>query len=507
MADKINLNEAAKILNIDVERLQFLSRTGEIHGIKDATQTAFTYQELQRYADSNGIDIPAAHLSDSSSLFDDDSVLVDETPISPTAGGSGTVIGDEASVNPHDSDLNLGDSLELELDDSDDLSLDLEEGDLDPEDKTMFAGTDSKGLSASDLAAPSLDLDDSDDLSLDLEEGDLDPEDKTIFAGADSEGLSASDLAALSLDLDDEDAIASDDDTQFGAGEQPDLMGDDVLNLDLGGSTDDETQFAIGDDGFKVAEDELVLGGEEMAIDPAASSDVGLAAGNSGINLSSPHDSGISLEGDVLDLSAESGSSLELPGVDDEFILGGKPDDEMSDSGSQVIALSDSIAFGEDSATIVQPEGGAADPFAIPTDPASADPFAVPADLTMPADPFALPPEQEQSAAAPGPEPEMVGGGAVLAPVMQEASYGFFNVFSLFMVFLMQVVIFVMLIDLVKNLWGHHAETPSSISTTLIEAAVEIKNGQNAWMILSIAAAVFFIAIIVGWILDRNRNK
>ena len=101
----------------------------------------------------------------------------------------------------------------------------------------------------------------------------------------------------------------------------------------------------------------------------------------------------------------------------------------------------------------------------------------------------------------------MVGGGAVLAPVMQEASYGFFNVFSLFMVFLMQVTIFVMLIDLVKNLWGHHAETPSSISTTLIEAAVKIKNGQNAWMILSIAAVVFFIAIIVGWILDRNRNK
>ena len=465
MADKINLNEAAKILNIDVERLQFLARTGEIHGIKDADETAFTYQELQRYADSSGIDIPAAHPSDSASLFDDDSVLVDETPIAPSAGGSGTVIGDEASVNPHDSDLKLGDSLELEIDDSDDLSLDLEEGDLDPEDKTMFAGDD-------------------------------------------SEGLSASDLAALSLDLDDEGAIESDDDTQFGAGEESDLMGDEVLNLDLGGSSDDETQFAIGNDGFKVAEDELVLGGEEMALDPAASSDVALTAGNSGINLSNPHDSGIFLEEDLLDLSAESGSSLELPGVDDEFILGGKPDDEMSDSGSQVIALSDSIAFGEDTATIVQPEGGA-DPFAIPTEPAVADPFAVPADPAMAVDPFALPAEQggEQGQAAMAPEPEMVDGGAVLAPVMQEASYGFFNVFSLFMVFLMQVAIFVMLIDLVKNLWGHHAETPSSISTTLIEAAVELKNGQNAWMILSIAAAVFFIAIIVGWILDRNRNK
>ena len=461
MADKINLNEAAKILNIDVERLQFLARTGEIHGIKDADQTAFTYQELQRYADASGIDIPAAHPSDSSSLFDDDSVLVAETPISPAAGGSGTIIGDEASVNPHDSDLNLGDSLELELDESDDLSLDLEEGDLDPDDKTMFAGDD-------------------------------------------SEGLSAADLAALSLDLDDEGAIESDDDTQFGAGEESDLMGDEILNLDLGGSSDDETQFAIGNDGFKVAEDELVLGGEEMPVDPAASSDVSLTAGNSGINLSSPHDSGIFLDGDVLDLSAESGSSLELPGVDDEFILGGKPDDEMSDSGSQVIALSDSIAFGEDSATIVQPEG-AADPFALPQGP---DPFAVP-DPAMQTDPFAIPPGQGavHGQAAAAPEPEMVANTDVLAPVIQEASYGFFNVFSLFMVFFMQVAIFVMLIDLVKNLWGHHAETPSEISTMLIKSAGELKNGQNAWMVLSIAACVFFIAIIVGWILDRGRNK
>jgi len=492
MADKINLSEAAKILNIDVERLQFLARTGEIHGIKEADQTVFTYQELQRYADSSGIDIPAVHPSDSSSLFDDESVLVDETPITPTAGGSGTIIGDAANVNPHDSDLNLGDSLELEIDDSDDLSLDLEEGDLDPEDKTMFAGIDSEDLSASNLAAHSLDLDDDDAIESD---------DKTQFGTG--EGLSASDLAALSLDLDDEDAIKSDDDTQFGAGEESDLMGDEVLNLDLGGSTDDETQFAIGNDGFKVAEDELVLGGEEMPLDPAASSDVALTAGNSGINLSSPHDSGIFLEGDLLDLSAESGSSLELPGVDDEFILGGKPEDEMSDSGSQVIALSDSIAFGEDTATIVQPEGGAADPFAIPTESTVADPFAIPADPTMADDPFALPTQQDGEQG----QPEMVHGGAVLAPVMQEASYGFFNVFSLFMVFLMQVTIFIMLIDLVKNVWGHHAETPSSISTTLIEAAIKIKDGQNAWMILSIAAVVFFIVIIVGWILDRNRNK
>ena len=465
MADKIILSEAAKILNIDVERLQFLSRTGEIHGIKNADQTAFTYQELQRYADVNGIDIPEAHASDSSSLFDDDSVLVDETPMSSVAGGSGTVIGDEANVNPHDSDLNLADSIDLETDEFDELHLDLDGGDSDSEDQTRFGGDDNQGFSASDIAA---------------------------------------------LNLDDEGIIESDDATQFGAGEEVNL-GEEVLDLDLGGSNDDETLFAIGDDGFKVAGDELVLGGEEMPLNPT----VGLSAGNSGINLSNPHDSGISLD-DMLDLSDEGGSSLELPGVDDEFVLGGKPEDEMSDSGSQIIALSDSVAF--EDATNVHPE--ALDPFAIPADSgadpfgipagAGADPFGIPADSG--ADPFVIP----QSAVADpfGPEAPMASaamddefGGGDIIPVMQEASYGFFNVFSLFMVFSMQVAIFVMLIDLIKNLWGHHAETPSSISTTLIEAAVELKNGQNAWMILSIAAIVFFIAIIVGWILDRGRNK
>jgi hypothetical protein len=489
MADKINLNEAAKILKIDVERLQHLARMGEIHGIQDANETAFTYQELARYADSNGIDIPDVHASDSSSLFDDDSVLVAETPISPASGGSGTIIGDEASVNPHDSDLNIGDSLDLEFGDSDDLSLDLEEGDIDPDDQTMFAGEDSAGLSAAEIAALSLDLDD---------EGAIASDDNTQFGVGEESDLMGDEI--LNLDL----GGSSDDDTQFGIGEESDLMGDEVLNLDLGGSSDDDTQFAIGNDGFKVAEDELVLGGEEMPVDAAAGSDVALTAGNSGINLSSPHDSGIFLEGDVLDLSAESGSSLELPGIDDEFILGGKPDDEMSDSGSQVIALSDSIAFGEDTATIVQPEGGA-DPFAIPPGP---DPFAIP-DPAMQTDPFAMPHQQGAVHGQPvvAAEPEMVASSDVLAPVMQEASYGFFNVFSLFMVFFMQVAIFVMLIDLVKNLWGHHAETPSQISTMLIKSAVDLKNGQNAWMVLTIAACVFFIAIIVGWILDRSRNK
>ena len=108
-----------------------------------------------------------------------------------------------------------------------------------------------------------------------------------------------------------------------------------------------------------------------------------LSAVDSGINLTAPVDSGLSLEDDEpLDLGGSSISSLELPEDDDiialdseevgpdettqlkqdeEFLL--SPSDEMfmdeSDSGSQVIALEDSAAFDQDAATLV-PEGGAA---------------------------------------------------------------------------------------------------------------------------------------------------
>src|SRR5690606_36717664 len=93
-------------------------------------------------------------------------------------------------------------------------------------------------------------------------------------------------------------------------------------------------------------DDELVLGS-------GAGSDVTLGAGDSGINLGNPSDSGLSLE-EPLELSGGSGAeSLELGedemldldksmgGSDDDFMLTPVEDglDEESDSGSQVIAL------------------------------------------------------------------------------------------------------------------------------------------------------------------------
>ena len=107
-------------------------------------------------------------------LADDDnadSVLVDETPVSASAGGSGHIIGAEGGASPHDSDLKLSDSLELELDDSDELSLDLGDGDVDQEDKTQFA------------VGGEFSFDQADELSLDLDDqGEIEADDKTHFA-------------------------------------------------------------------------------------------------------------------------------------------------------------------------------------------------------------------------------------------------------------------------------------------------------------------------------------
>ena len=125
---------------------------------------------------------------------------------------------------------------------------------------------------------------------------------------------------------------------------------------------------------------DLSLSAADSGINLSSPTDSGLSLeADSGIQLQSPTDSGLSLEEEPLDLGGSSISSLELPEdeevvelddsdvgepvqKDEEFLL--SPSDEMfideSDSGSQVIALEDSEAFDQDAATMVPAEGGQA---------------------------------------------------------------------------------------------------------------------------------------------------
>ena len=262
----------------------------------------------------------------------------------------------------------------------------------------------------------------------------------------------------------------------------------------------------------------------------AESSDISLAS-DSGVNIGSPQDSGISLEGAV-DLAGDSSISLELPDAgdvqaDEEFMLGGTPDNDMSDSGSQVIAISDSAAFGDDAATMVAPDGGvnpfaqqpAADPFAAQpaVDPFAAQPAGDPFGAPVTPDPFAAaapmgtPDGFDESQGEPMMESEMLAEATITGPPLQEATYGFFNVMSLFMIFLVQLSIVFLMMDVVRNIWSLHDETPKSVSGYVVKMFAEFKNGTSfktqPWLWPSVAFGVFFIVIIVGWILDRGKRK
>ena len=158
-------------------------------------------------------------------------------------------------------------------------------------------------------------------------------------------GGAASDLGFEGSDL----GLGSDSDLRL-QGDKPKPGGSGV-ERDL--TVSDDEELALGED------DELVLDGGSGV----------RGTGDTGINLGSPSDSGLNLEEEPLDLAGSSVSSLELPAddeiieldeleggaeestalqADEEFQLSPSamaPDDE-EDSGSQVIALEDSEAFG-----------------------------------------------------------------------------------------------------------------------------------------------------------------
>ena len=112
MAD-LNLNQAAELLGLSPQRLEGLAGTGDIHATKTDGVYTFSQDEVERFADMNGITLSRGADGDEYSLADADSVLVDKAPVSSASGGSGPIIGAEGGSSAHDSDLKLSDSLDL----------------------------------------------------------------------------------------------------------------------------------------------------------------------------------------------------------------------------------------------------------------------------------------------------------------------------------------------------------------------------------------------------------
>ena len=117
----------------------------------------------------------------------------------------------------------------------------------------------------------------------------------------------------------------------------------------------------------------------------------------------------------------------------------------------------------------------------------------------------------EQSQPEPVMESEMLAEATMAGPPLQEASYSFPNVMSLFMIFLVQLSIVFLMIDVVRNVWSMHEETPNSVSGYVVKMFVDFKSGatfkSQPWLVPSVAFGVFFIIIIVGWILDHGKRK
>lgn len=208
---------------------------------------------------------------------------------------------------------------------------------------------------------------------------------------------------------------------------------------------DDDDELLITDD-----EDDLVLGGSDLSV-----------SGDSGINLMSPSDSGISLESEPLDLAGSSISALDLgaelgsgiggssgkgigsaggshAGEDFQLSPSGIALDADGDSSSQVIEVDDSVAFAE-------------------ADPLDADAFGEPLEgedaFAQDAGGFG---DEDAMGVEDGFGDEPVAAGAPgTAPAAWEVPYSVFQVIGLVCIVTVLGIGGMLMSDLVRNIWTY----------------------------------------------------
>jgi hypothetical protein len=213
-------------------------------------------------------------------------------------------------------------------------------------------------------------------------------------------------------------------------------------------------------------DDDFVLGGS------GGGSDITLRAGDSGIQLISPADSGLSLEEAPMDLGGSGIEALELSDDDmlvledptagavaeaqgdDDFLLTPLDDATVdeSDSGSQVIALDSEVEFDEASPTMLggkQPSMAAMleeDMGSLGTSPLVAD----------------------QGYGQPAFAGSAAGGPAFMsAPAVMEAPFSIWNILFLSLCTVLLLLCGMMLYDLMRNMWSWNGAY--SVNSTLMD--------------------------------------
>ena len=445
MADYLSLEEAAKKLGIKTDRLVELRSQGQVRGFRDGTSWKFPASEIDRLADDladslsggSGVLVDDLEVGSSLSGFGSNIIGADEGVGSDLELGSETLAPGSGSdvnliaVDGTDSDVTIVPSgkpagkadagssgSDLKLMDDEDLRLeepailhDSGQLELAIEPKKGSTGPVQSGNAAKNDAASKagdsdllfVDEEDSGDLVLSADSGEV--------LGGDDLSLDLGGASSLEL-MSDLDASAS----QSGAMSKSSLGGDvlselDLLSAEAGGSgliTGDSAQLLSGSSGLSGVgplsgsglddalddDDDLMIADDDddLVISNTSGGDISIA-GDSGINLMSPSDSGLSLESEPLDLAGSGLSALDLGAELDD--IGGSgigsgggsgrldtsgsavdfdadEDFQLSpsglglegdiESGSQVIEVEDSEAIGEP-VEFASMDAGEADPF------------------------------------------------------------------------------------------------------------------------------------------------
>ncbi len=349
------------------------------------------------------------------------------------------------------------------------LSVSSEDDDLSFEDSASFSGDDLDNLLKVDPATDSSDnLEDSSILiSADVQpDHDLESS-STVIGKEEADELLASDLRLADDEGDSDIRPAGSSAKRAGASDDLKLADSEDLSDELGLAEEldfesDDALMLAGD-----AEGKLPAGSDQEILDDSDGGDLAIGAGDSGIGLANPSDSGLSLEGesssaalelpedeDMISLADDLGSSSDDGAAlqqDEEFLL--SPSDEMlgdesSDSGSQVIALDESGAFDSDSDVAVVDSG---DQMLVEEEAAGLDAQLEPID---------------EAAVVAGSVPSIA---AIHAP---EAAYTVWNLMALIFVVLLLAVTGMLMADVVRNMWAWNSETgvSSGLANSIIEA-------------------------------------
>jgi len=478
MANLIDLKEAAEQLGMTTDQVNDLVSSGALRSFRAGSSVKFKLADIEEYQQNAG-----SALDDD----DDESILVSEEQLGHSGEStSSTIIGrkDKPSGDSDiqlgddqaDSDIGLGSDVEL-VPDSMGSGVNLVAGDSDVSPTLNTDASDVMG--GSDLLGGSGLLGGDSDLVLGDDEPSDGPQSNDDFSLGDDESTLVTEVPAAVRD-----AAADSGADELKLSADSDIgLGDDFGGSSIAGMGDSALDLSVDDD------DDLVLGGSGIG------SDLSLGAGDSGINLNNPADSGINLEEEPLELGGSAIDMLELPEDDDMIGLDGDSDpdaatqlkadeeflltpveDEFDDeeSGSQVIALEDSVgAVDENAATMLGGDLDGLDSYegAGDYEQLGGDEQLVSEEPDIFGDPYA----GVQGGGAGAATMQSMPGPAVAPIQSNEAPYSIFNVLSLMCVAGLLLFAGLMVVDLMQNISEFDSDSTSSIVMDTVVSALNMK--------------------------------